>query len=177
MNEKAQSIDNLVSSLQERAKELNCLYQVEELCSKPDINLEETYKGIINAIPPGWQFSDVCQAKINIGDYEYKVVDFKETDWVQVANIQTPDEMFGSISVYYTEERPTADEGPFLKEERKLINTIAERLGRCIYRSIYRPATLKEDARRTWWWQLHGLQSPWSILQRSLIPAVLKLEP
>jgi hypothetical protein len=33
------------------------------------------------------------------------------------------------VAVCYTEERPGADEGPFLKEERKLINTIADRIG------------------------------------------------
>jgi hypothetical protein len=32
-------------------------------------------------------------------------------------------------SRFYTEERPDADEGPFLKEERRLIDTIAEQLG------------------------------------------------
>jgi len=31
--------------------------------------------------------------------------------------------------VYYLEERPESDEGPFLKEERALITAIAERLG------------------------------------------------
>ena len=35
------------------------------------------------------------------------------------------DEVVGRISVCYIEERPPADAGPFLKEERKLINTIA----------------------------------------------------
>ena len=35
----------------------------------------------------------------------------------------------GRIEVYYTEEMPAADEGPFLKEERKLLDTIAERIG------------------------------------------------
>ncbi len=40
------------------------------------------------------------------------------------------DRKAGSIEVYYTEPRPEAVEGPFLKEERALINVLAERLGR-----------------------------------------------
>jgi len=35
----------------------------------------------------------------------------------------------GRVTVFYTEERPASDEGPFLKEERRLIDTIAEQLG------------------------------------------------
>jgi len=35
----------------------------------------------------------------------------------------------GDLRVCYTKERPEADEGPFQKEERDLINAIAGRMG------------------------------------------------
>jgi DNA-binding CsgD family transcriptional regulator len=35
----------------------------------------------------------------------------------------------GEVSVFYLEERPAEAEGPFLKEERALIDAIAERIG------------------------------------------------
>ncbi|NIQ99673.1 MAG: LuxR family transcriptional regulator, partial [Gemmatimonadales bacterium] len=37
--------------------------------------------------------------------------------------------LVGKVSVFYLEERPVADEGPFLREERILIEAVAERLG------------------------------------------------
>ena len=155
MNDHEQSIENVIFSLKERAKELNCLYQVEELFGEPGITLKEIYEGIIQAIPPGWQFSDVCHAKINVGDNEYKLVDFKETAWVQTATIQVSEEISGKISVYYTEERPVADEGPFLKEERKLINTIAERLGRRIFHErlklVFEERESQKKQEGDWW--------------------------
>ena len=40
----------------------------------------------------------------------------------------------GSLEVYYLEERPQSDEGPFLKEERHLLDAIAERLSRVVER-------------------------------------------
>jgi hypothetical protein len=51
---------------------------------------------------------------------------------MQTTNLVIQDEVCGRIDVCYTEERPEADEGPFLKEERKLIDTIADRLERRI---------------------------------------------
>jgi DNA-binding CsgD family transcriptional regulator len=36
----------------------------------------------------------------------------------------------GSVEVYYLRKKPESDEGPFLKEERALIDAVAERLGR-----------------------------------------------
>jgi hypothetical protein len=44
------------------------------------------------------------------------------------------DRLAGIVEVYYLEEKPTSDEGPFLKEERMLLNAIAERVGKIIER-------------------------------------------
>ena len=38
------------------------------------------------------------------------------------------------MEVYYLDEKPESDEGPFLQEERKLIDAIAERLGHILER-------------------------------------------
>lgn len=155
MSEHEKSIEKVVSIFMERAKELNCLYQVEELFSKPEMSLEDIYKGIIQAIPSGWQYTDVCQAKITIGNTKYKIVDFEETPWVQTASIQVQDEEIGTIRVYYTEERPVADEGPFLADEQKLINTIAERLGRRIFHEklkiVFEEQKSRQQKEGDWW--------------------------
>ena len=132
MNNQDQSVDTLLYALKERAKELNCLYRVEELFNISEATVGDICRGIIQAIPPGWQYPDICLAKITVGEKIYQSPDFQETSWVQSADIIAQDVKVGSVKVYYTTERPPADEGPFLKEERKLINTIAERLGRRI---------------------------------------------
>jgi pyruvate,water dikinase len=129
MSEQTKPIDRLLYDLRERAKELNCLYEVQELLSTAGITTDKICQGIIEVIPPGWQYPDVCQAEIVYYGQRYQSEGFKESPWVMDARIVVQDEVAGKISVYYTEERPSSDEGPFLKEERKLINTIAEQLG------------------------------------------------
>lgn len=126
MSKKDKSINSIFAALKERAKELNCLYQVEELTSNYELSLDDVCKGVIDVIPQGWQYLDICQVKITILNSSYQLPGFKETQWMQNADIVLQDEVVGSIKVYYTHERPVADEGPFLTEERKLINTIAE---------------------------------------------------
>ncbi len=121
-------VDKLVIDLKERAKELNCLYEVEEIMSEPNLPLETLFSRIVNTIPAGWQYPDICEARIVYGKFEVETESFRESAWVQHADILVQDQTVGRISVCYTEERPAADEGPFLKEERKLINTIADRL-------------------------------------------------
>ncbi|MBE9573298.1 MAG: pyruvate, phosphate dikinase, partial [Proteobacteria bacterium] len=132
MSNRKKSTANLVWLLQERAKELNCLYKIEELLNKPDADLKDVCKGIIMVIPPGWQYPDVCKSKIAVEGKIYSSPDFKETPWVQSADITVQDKAIGKISIYYTEKMPKGDEGPFLKEETKLLQTIADRLGNFI---------------------------------------------
>ena len=159
--EKDKSLDKIFHELKERAKELNCLYEVQELLNKYDLDIDEICLGIIKAIPPGWQYPDVCKANIFIKGVKYQSEDFPETEWVQSSNIVVHDETIGSVNVYYTEDRPTADEGPFLKEERKLINTIADQFGLFILhrqlKSIFAEQKKSDDQQKSEWWVIIDL--------------------
>ena len=129
MNSEDKHLDKIVYELRERAKELNCLYQVQELLNTPGIGIDQVCEGIIEAIPPGWQYPDICQAQISLGDRDYQTAGFQGGQSGLLQDVVIQEEVVGKISVLYTEERPEESEGPFLKEERKLINTIAELLG------------------------------------------------
>jgi len=119
-------------TLEERAKELNCIYEIEEILSHVDEPLTEIFRKTMKAIPPGWQYPEICQAKIIFEDSTYTSSEFIETPWVQSADIKVQGKVLGSVNVYYTKDMPATDDGPFLKEEKKLILTIAERLGHLI---------------------------------------------
>ncbi|KAA3611035.1 MAG: pyruvate, phosphate dikinase [Calditrichaeota bacterium] len=122
-------VDKLVLDLKERAKELNCLYEIQELLSNPGKSTKEICELLVKSIPPGWQFPDICHAKLLLHRSVFETEGFQESAWFQSADIKVQDEIVGNITVYYTEERPKETEGPFLKEERKLLNTIAEQFG------------------------------------------------
>jgi len=122
--------DKLLLSLQERAKELNCLYRVEEQFSRSGATLADILEGLVEAIPQGWQFPEICVARIAANDLAVQSPHFRETPWRQDADLVVQGDSVGRITVCYLEERPDAGEGAFLPEERKLLETIAERLVR-----------------------------------------------
>jgi len=132
MNNINKPIKTIIDNLQERAKELNSLYKIEELLSNPEISLEKVFHDIIDAIPLGWQYPDVCQARILFEDMKIESPYFKETPWMQSADIMIQDKVSGKIEVCYTEKVPFEKGSPFLREEHKLLNTIAVRLGHFI---------------------------------------------
>ncbi len=127
--QKNKQINNFVKDLQERTKELTCLYQIEELFLDSASPLEDLFKDVINIIPSGWQFPEVCKAKLTYNDKIFQSNGFIETPRMLSADINVQGKPVGKLSVYYIKEVPTTEEGYFLKEEIKLINTIADRIG------------------------------------------------
>ncbi len=122
------SDDPILDSLRERAKELHCLYRVHEILSHADRPASEICRGLVEAMPAGWRFPADCFAKITLGHEVFQPLRSVDTPWVQRAPIVAGDRQIGAVEVFYTRPQPPADEGPFLKEERKLIDTIADQL-------------------------------------------------
>ena len=128
MNQDETRVATILHDLQERAKELNCLYRVDELLNRSDLSLEAILRGIVEILPPGWQYPHDCQARIQFENQWFETANFHPTEWVQRADIVVQDETLGAIEVSYRTQMPRSDDGPFLKEEQKLINTIADRI-------------------------------------------------
>jgi len=118
--------------LGERVKELNWFYGISKLVETPDIATEEIIQGTIDLIPPSWQYPEKTCARAIIDGQEFKTVPFSETSWKHSSKINIFNKQSGILEVFYMEEKPEIDEGPFLKEERSLIDAIAGRLGKII---------------------------------------------
>jgi PAS domain S-box-containing protein len=131
----------------ERIKELNCLFEISRLMERRGLALKEVLQGIVELIPPAWKHPEITCAKIIIEGRQFRTESFEETPWSLSQDIVLEDEIIGALAVYYLEELPQSDEGPFLKEERALINTIAERIGRIIERKRAQTALLESEKR------------------------------
>ncbi|MEE9117770.1 MAG: PEP/pyruvate-binding domain-containing protein [Calditrichia bacterium] len=129
MAKKSKSIDNLFGSLLERAKELNCIYEVEEIIQLPDLEIKEILIKIGEVIPSAMQFPDICRVKISYQDEVILGKDFKDTNWYIGQDIKIEDNHVGWIKVFYLEKQPKANEGFFLKDEIRVLDTIAKRVG------------------------------------------------
>jgi pyruvate, water dikinase len=120
--------DHIIDTLRERAKELHCLYRVHELLTRADSPVHEILRQLVDAIPAGWQYPADCFARITLGGAVYQPPRGTDTPWIQHADVVVFDRPIGAIDVCYTRAHREEDEGPFLKEERTLIDTIAARL-------------------------------------------------
>lgn len=126
------SQDNLILQLQERTKELNCLYTIEDSLNRSEISLRQAFYTVIDTLPQGFQYTEHCKVKLIYGDIVYQTCEFEETPWVLSTDIVVQDKIVGKILVYYTKEFPLIEGTPFLNDEKRLLNTVAERLGHFI---------------------------------------------
>ncbi|MHC4687837.1 MAG: ATP-binding protein [Planctomycetota bacterium] len=113
--------------LEERFKDLSCMYGVARSIRQHE-TLEEVFRDVLDLIPRSWHYPGIARAKIRFDGEEHVSEPFEETPWRQGGDIIVGGRKRGSVEVYYLEERPTLDEGPFLKEDRDLINGIARAL-------------------------------------------------
>jgi signal transduction histidine kinase len=120
-------------SLRERVKELSCLYGIAQLVEKPGILLDEILQGIAELLPPAMLYPKIANAQI-LFDGRYYSTGFENATDTLSADIIIDGEKRGIIEVAYTEKKVELDEGPFLKEERDLIDTVASEVALIVER-------------------------------------------
>lgn len=113
----------LLAQSKERLKELAAINSAIAII-KEGKSIQDTLHQLCLILPDAWQFPESTIVRIKYGHYEFQTSGFKETPWCQKQEFETIDGATGFIEVYYTREFPTEHEGPFLKEERDLINNI-----------------------------------------------------
>ncbi len=131
------ALHDLVSvqhNMHERVKELSCLHSLSELINIHGNDKDEVFKQAVNLIAAAWHYPEITCARISTGKKSFTSENFRETEWRQSADIFQNDKSVGKIEVFFLEEKPELDEGPFLEEERKLINTISLRLSHFLER-------------------------------------------
>ncbi|MBW2609883.1 MAG: sigma 54-interacting transcriptional regulator [Deltaproteobacteria bacterium] len=135
--------------LEKRVKELNCLYAITNLFQKPHLSMEEIIREAVKIIPDGWQYPAVTCVRIVMDQKAFETDNFQETPWKQCENIIMYDVIIGALEVYYLKGKPESNEGPFLKEERALVNAIAKKLGKIyLVKSTEKALTENEERYR-----------------------------
>ena len=142
-----EALQERTRDLDERVKELDCLYGISRLVEKPGITLDEIMQGTVDLMPLAWRYPEIACARIVLDAQEFRTENCEEIVWRQAGDIVVRGERIGAVEAGYLEARPESDEEPFLKEEQSLINAIAERLGRVIER-VWADDALRESRER-----------------------------
>ncbi len=119
---------NDMDALRERAKELRCIYRVNEAVLDRSAPPGAVFLSVLSLIPDGWQRPETTGARI-----EYLGRSYVGHGYTSLGDkISAPIRLW-QTDVGFIEVSDTFDGGPggdtFLKEEVELLDTIAKRLG------------------------------------------------
>ncbi len=117
-------LDRLIYDNSERLKELKSIHRTAETLKK-GASLDESLQEICNYLPEAWQYPNFTAVRIKYGNKTFRTKRFKETPWMLTQIFEAPDNNNGSIEIAYLKAFPNAWEGPFLKEERDLLDNLA----------------------------------------------------
>lgn len=114
----------LLHEQHERLKELGCINQTTYIL-KEGKPIDETLQQIVLLLPPAWQYPGYTVSRITYTGKSYETPGFVESRWMMKQEFTTIGNENGLIEISYTKEFSQEFEGPFLKEERDLIQNIA----------------------------------------------------
>ncbi len=122
------------------------MYRTMELVQQPK-PVHELLQEVVSLLPGAWQYPEITAARLSFDGQEYRTPGYAASEWAQSARFSTRDAKDGSIEVVYLEKRPAEAEGPFLAEERSLIDSLAQILEGFLNRRISEEALRESEER------------------------------
>lgn len=119
-----QEYEKLKAENKERLKELACINETNKILKEAQ-NFDDAMQKITQAIPRGMQYPEDTTARITYDGKVFTSVNFRGSQWVLRQTFDTIDKRVGAVEIFYRRKFPELDEGPFLNEERDLIDNLA----------------------------------------------------
>jgi len=129
-----QQKDLLEQMVQERTKELRCLYNISNLIEKPDLLFEEMIPGIINFIQPAMRYPEDTHIRINLNDQIFTSNTFIETSIKQTSSIVVNGTQKGVLDIFLSKNEVNNQPISYLKENNDFIYNIVHTIEKILER-------------------------------------------
>jgi len=116
------------------AHQLVCLRNVANLLSDNNQPLNDILTTFVHLIPEAWQYPGITCVRVSIGQDIITSVNFSESNWKLSVPIKISMTEIGKLEVFYLEEKPNRFDGPFLRGESVMLETLAVELSHFVER-------------------------------------------
>ena len=125
-----QELEEQTKKLRERNKEISCIFRMSEIVQKKEQTLQEMLQQFAETIPPAFRFPESTCARITFDGQTFNSKEFSETPFKIASEIVFHGARCGSLEVFLKKQPNGKTPSPFLESEKRLIHTLAERIGR-----------------------------------------------
>lgn len=127
-----QTYNELTSDLNQKIKQINCLYDITDISGVPGITFEEIIQKSLEIIPVGLKYSHDIGVQIVFDNKQFCSENYQETPWAYSVPLKAQKKKLGHIKVVYLEEKPKIHKDPFHFSEKILLKNISEKFGQII---------------------------------------------
>jgi PAS domain S-box-containing protein len=127
-----QTYSELTANLNQKIKQLNCLYDITDISGVPGITFEDIMEKSLEIIPVGLRYSHDIGVQIVFDKTTYSSKNFIDSPWSYSVPIKVQKKKLGYIKVAYVEEKPNINKDPFHFNEKILLKNISEKFGKII---------------------------------------------
>lgn len=117
---------SVIDQLNERIKELRCLYDISTIAARRSVKLDDIVQDITYRVAEAWKYPEDAVAEIKLGVRHYTSSDQKGETVFLTEEIVPDQEQVGVIRVHYPAEKYAKED--FLEEERQLLKKIANEI-------------------------------------------------
>jgi signal transduction histidine kinase len=118
--------------LRERVKELTCMYNIANLSIDPELDIRIFLQRVVELLPAAYLNPEITEARIVFDEEIFQTPGFVQSRRYQAAEIVLAGQRRGRVEVIYREPMPRLDEGPFLAEERRLLDSVVSEVATII---------------------------------------------
>ncbi|GMU83726.1 MAG: hypothetical protein AMXMBFR47_35960 [Planctomycetota bacterium] len=150
MNSRPRSApDEPTSKLEERIKELGCLYEISQIIVDEGVAREERLRRIVSAIPRAWYFPESAFARITLDGKTHESAGSGDAGVTHHAELIVDGVRRGLVEVGYQASFVGDRSTPFLPEEERLLANVARQISLYLAREegAARRAILEEQLR------------------------------
>ncbi|MDP2338993.1 MAG: PEP/pyruvate-binding domain-containing protein [Bacteroidota bacterium] len=164
-------LEKMTIDIGERQKELQSINRTTEILKK-STSLEELLQEICSFLPEAMQYPAQTVVRIRYGNQSFTSLNFRETPWKLQKTFDTPDLTKGTIEIFYLKEFPEVGEGPFLMEERNLIDNLAALISGTASKNALQELLIRNTERLK---ELKGINQTSEILRNSSLEESLPI--
>ncbi|MDL2329324.1 nucleotidyltransferase domain-containing protein [Desulfosarcina sp. OttesenSCG-928-A07] len=113
--------------LLERAKELQCMYEVDDVLQNNELGLIAAMENLVDIIPAGFSHPSACRVQIALWGEVFAKADFSQARVLHVTPILVEEDVMGEISVGYIESQ-MEEPAELLTNEIRLLKSISGRI-------------------------------------------------
>ncbi|MBW6480604.1 MAG: response regulator [Bacteroidales bacterium] len=127
-----ETYSDLTTDLNQKIKQLNCMYDISDISGVPGITFEEIIEKSLEIIPVGLKYTHDIGVQIMFDNKVYASDNYKETPWSYIVPIKVQKKKLGHIKVAYLEQKPKINKDPFHFNEKILLKNISEKFGQIL---------------------------------------------